>query len=88
MKMKASIFLYGMIEGREKTMKWFWLGVLLFCLCWFVYGVGVSLYRLWVEQRVDGQALILALGMAVMSWRAWDEWRGNSWGQQENRRRP
>ncbi|WP_223812051.1 hypothetical protein [Geobacillus sp. 46C-IIa] len=54
-------------------MKWFWLGALLFCLGWFVYGAAVSLHRLWAEQRVDGQALILPLGMAVMSWRAWDE---------------
>ncbi|AMV10912.1 MULTISPECIES: hypothetical protein [Geobacillus] len=69
-------------------MKGFWLGALLFCLGWFVYGAAIRLYRLWAERRVDEQAPILAFGMAVIGWRAWEEWRGISRGRQENRRRP
>ncbi|NNV07200.1 hypothetical protein [Geobacillus sp. C56-T2] len=69
-------------------MKWFWLGAWLFCLGWFVYGSAVSLYRLWTERRVDEQALILAFGMAVVGWQAWEKWRETSGERQENRRRP
>ncbi|KFL15957.1 hypothetical protein GT94_17830 [Geobacillus stearothermophilus] len=60
-------------------MRRFWLGVMWFSVVWVLYGIGAAGYHLWTEHRMDGQALILALGMAIMAWRAWDEYRGNGW---------
>ncbi|AGE22228.1 hypothetical protein FP515_09380 [Geobacillus thermoleovorans] len=60
-------------------MRRFWLGVMWFSVVWVLYGIGAAGHHLWTEHRMDGQALILALGMATMAWRAWDEYRGNGW---------
>lgn len=66
-------------ERKGETMRRFWLGVMWFSVVWVLYGIGAAGHHLWTEHRMDGQALILALGMAIMAWRAWDEYRGNGW---------